>query len=510
MRHARRLLPWFAALVVMSLAITLAPTMVERLAYAAEKGSAEAAREELKQLSQREQLSRLFRTVAKAVRPAVVEVRVKKRVSVTDQQQRLEDFLRRFWGDDEFFRGLPQRPRPDDDQRRAPRERYRLQRGLGSGVIVDGKNGYVLTNHHVVTGADEVEIVLEDGTKHQTEWVRGDWKTDLAVVKVKAKGLVDAPLGDSDKMEVGDWVLAVGAPRGLSQTVTAGIISAKGRKTGGRPYESYLQTDAAINLGNSGGPLVNMRGEVVGINNAIVSASGGNEGIGLAVPSNMAKKILAQLVDKGEVVRGWLGVMIQNVSEDLAEALELPDTKGALVTKVLSGSPAEKAGLRERDLIVAIGGKPVEDMDELRNRVADLEPGKKVKFSLYREGKKETVPVTIGTQPDDLYGRYEVPGVPEKPAKFGLEVQTLTKELARRHDYDEDTKGVLITEVEPDSDAAEKGLRAGMVIDEVNGQKVASNTEFARAAAKTAKKDRLQLRVMTPDGGARYLVLRAK
>jgi len=267
--------------VVVVAAVVAGPMLVERIAYAAEKGSNQAVREELRQLSEREQISRLFRTVAKAVKPAVVEVHVRKREAAPSID--MDEFLRRFFGE----QVPPRDSRPE-------RERYRILRGLGSGVIVDAKNGYILTNHHVVAEADEVDVVLADGKKLDAEIVGGDWQTDLAVVKVESDGLIDAPLGDSDKMEVGDWVLAIGSPEKLPQTVTAGIISAKGRKTGGRPYENFLQTDAAINHGNSGGPLVNMRGEVIGINAAIVSRTGVNEGIGLAIPSNMAVDLQRQ------------------------------------------------------------------------------------------------------------------------------------------------------------------------------------------------------------------------
>jgi serine protease Do len=376
---------------------------------------------------------------------------------------------------------------------------------------VDAANGYVLTNHHVVGGADEVEIVLADGRKYDAEWVRSDWQTDLAVVKVKADRLIAARLGDSDEMEVGDWVLAIGTPEGLEQTVTAGIISAKGRKTGGRPFENFLQTDAAINHGNSGGPLVNMRGEVIGINAAIVSRTGVNEGIGLAIPANMARKVMRQLVDTGAVVRGYLGVKFQPIEDkELAKSFKLPGTEGVLVTEVVEGGPAAEAGVKAEDFIVAVGDKPVTEGEDLRNYIAETAPGTKVNLTLYRQGKKMTVSVTIGKQPEDMYAAYEPESPADRPTRYGLEVRTLTLELAERYGYGKGTRGVLITQVEPDGEAAEKGLRQGMVIDQVNGREVTSTGDFAEALSKAGKDKPLRLRVLRPDGYRRYLMLRPK
>ncbi|KPK81277.1 MAG: hypothetical protein AMJ81_10725 [Phycisphaerae bacterium SM23_33] len=466
--------------------------MVERFAYAAEKGSNTAVREELGKLSQRDQLSELFRAVAKVAKPAVVEVYVKKRVRMPRMFD-MDDFFRRFFED-----RVPQAPGEPAPPRTTPRrERYYVQPNLGSGVIVDAENGYVLTNHHVVGGADEVEVVMADGKKYEAEWVRSDWQTDLAVVKIKSGRLAALPLGDSDKMEVGDWVLAIGAPRGLEQTVTAGIISAKGRKAGAQPYENFLQTDAAINRGNSGGPLVNMRGEIIGINSRIISASGGNEGLGFAIPSNMAKKVMRQLVDKGTVVRGYLGVEFQEVEdEELAKSFNLPGTKGVLVTEVREDSPAAKAGVQQDDFIVAVDGKPVANGDELRERIADIAPGKEARITLYRKGEQKTVAVTVGKQPEDMLAGLEPEPEKERPKRYGLEVATLTRELADRYGYDKKTAGVLITDVEPDSDAAEKGLQPGMVIDQVNGKAVSSTDEFTAALAAVKKDAAVRVRVV--------------
>ncbi len=278
-------------------------------------------------LANADTLSPLFIRVARVLKPAVVEVRVTKRVKMEDMPD-ADQFFQHFFGGDNPF-GEPQTP----GQPSHPRSRDYIQRGIGSGVIVDAKNGYVLTNFHVVGGAEETQVVLYDGRTVKVEWVRTDAMSDLAVLKVDGKDLVDAPLGDSDASQVGEWVLAFGSPEGLPQTVTAGIISAKGRVTDHtNTYQSFLQTDAAINHGNSGGPLVNSRGEIIGINTAIVSESGGNEGIGFAIPSNMVRNVMTQLIEKGKVTRGYLGVTIQAVDENLAKSFNLPTTHGALVT----------------------------------------------------------------------------------------------------------------------------------------------------------------------------------
>ena len=490
---------------------------------AAEKTVTPPEQQELAKLADAEPLSKVFRLVAQKTRPAVVEVRVRKRVAAPQFPfGDLDGFFRRYRGGE-----------PDEDQpapapgprRRAPapapaprggdrgdgRERYFMQQGLGSGVIVDAKNGYILTNQHVVGGADEVEVVLHDGRKYATKWVRGDWQSDLAVIKIDGQGLTAAPVGDSDKMEVGDWVLAIGAPEGLTQTVTQGIVSAKGRTTGGRPYENFIQTDAAINQGNSGGPLVNLRGEVIGINAAIVSRTGAYEGIGFAIPSSMASYIMRQLIDGGKVVRGYLGVGIQDVDEELARSFKLPETKGALVTKVVEDSPAAKAGIQEEDFIVAVNGRKLADKDDLRNYVATLDPGKKCDVTLFRKGEKKAVSVTIGAQPAEMtMSPGEKPAEPEAREKFGLEVQTLTPELAKQSGHPEKAEGVLVTGVEQGSDAAEKGLRQGMVIDQVGAKKVATAQQFAAEAGKLEKGQSLRLRVTTRDGSRQYMVISPK
>ncbi len=496
---------WLPLALVMGLlmgGMVFGPPLAERIAYAAEKGKQEATRAELAELSERDHLSTLFRAVAKAVKPAVVEVRVEKLAKLPD----VEKFLEPFENDFPFrfrFR-FPKR-------QRQPRK----LRGLGSGVIVDAENGYVLTNYHVVGDADEVEVVLGDGRKFEAQWVRSDPDTDLAVIKIGADGLVEAPLGDSDAMRVGDWVLAIGAPRGLSQTVTAGIISAKDRYQYQRfshtSYQNFLQTDAAINKGNSGGPLVNMKGEVIGINNFIASYSGGNEGIGFAIPSNMVRDVMDQLIDRGKVVRGYLGVMIQDLGPRAVKSLGLPDSRGALVTLVEEGKPADEAGIRIGDVIVSVNGKAVANVNELRNAVAGIRPGKIVEVGIYRDGEKMTVELTLIARPA---GRAFARRGEEAPGEtgvrgLGIHVVTATEELAKKYGYKKPVKGVLITEVGEDSDAFDQGLRGGMVITHVQDKPVESAGEFAEAVEGADPGLGLRLRVINPLGGAKYVFLRA-
>jgi serine protease Do len=478
--------------------------MIGRIAYAVELGKSEAARSELAELSKRDNLSVLFRAVAKAVRPAVVEIRIKRKVVVGGRGSSIEDFLRRHFGEDSPFRFEPRTPR---------RGQERFSKGLGSGVIVDAKNGYIVTNYHVVAGADEIDVILADRRKFSAEWVRTDLQTDLAVVKIKPDRLVAAPLGDSDRMAVGDWVMAIGAPRGLAQTVTAGIVSAKGRApTRSGQYQDYIQTDAAINRGNSGGPLVNMKGQIIGLNNSIMTYGGGFEGIGFAIPSNMVRNIKDQLVRKGKVVRGYLGIQIQDVTPELARSFELPTAKGTLVAQVMPGGPASKAGMKDGDFIVAVDGKPTPNANALRNIVASIRPGRTVPVDLYRSGKKMTLRVKLDPQPSDMSAalREGDPSAAPRPKKntdgtveskrYGLTVTTLTADLARTYGYKPTTRGVLITDVRAISDAAEQDLTAGMVITHVQNKPVRSADEFSKAISAKDAASGVRLKLLTPRG----------
>jgi len=504
---AKKSLP-FGLLVVLILSSALAgPPLARRIAFAFESGRPEASMAALTELSGHDKMSALFREIAKVVKPAVVVVHVKQKITYEPAPfPEMDDFLRRFFGEDlpEPFQFHWSYPR-----QKQPKREYYLQ-GLGSGVIVDSDNGYVLTNWHVVRDADEVEVVLHDGRKFDAEWVRTDKQTDLAVLKIRPDRLTEARLGDSDQMEVGDWILAIGAPEGLPQTVTAGIISAKGRTTGRGGYENFIQTDAAINHGNSGGPLVNMRGEVIGINTAIVSRTGVNEGIGLAIPSNMAKNIMRQLIKTGEVVRGYLGVVIQNVDHGLAKSFNLPTTEGALVTSVGKDTPAEKAGLKVGDFIAAVDGKPVKNVNDLRNRIASIKPGTTVKLKIYRDGQEQSLKVKIGQQPADFAALGETgprSGKNKATARFGLKVATMNKQYAEKFGLDRDLKGAVILEVDPDSDAADRGLQPGDVITHVMGKKIISADELTRALASEEAKNGVRLRIRGRNGVTRFVFI---
>jgi serine protease Do len=509
MRHVRQSVPFIVLLAVLA-AIFYAPTLVERVSYAIAAGETKALRDQLPELSKQDQMSGLFSAVARAVQPAVVVVNVRQKMTMqTPAIPDMDDFLRRFFGDEEQFGPAPRRRVPAP----APQPREYFARGLGSGVVVDAEKGYVLTNWHVVQGAEDVEVVLSDDRKAKAEWVRTDPQTDLAIIKIATDHLTAAPLGDSDKIEVGHWVLAIGAPRGLSKTVTAGIISAKGRTTGRAGYESFLQTDAAINQGNSGGPLVNMRGEVIGINSSIVTHFGGNEGIGFAIPSNMVKYVMSQLIEKGKVTRGYLGVTIQNADEALAKSFNLPNTDGALVSGVMEASPAAKAKLKEGDFIVSVDGHDVRNVNELRNEVATIEPGKKVAVMYYRDGKKQSAEIAIEIQPKEMAAGETVEKPPQstKADKFGLKVADLTKDLAQQYGYPapkEGAKGAMITEVNPLSDAADEGLKAGQVILQAGDKAVGSADDLEKALAAHETGDGIRLLVTDPSGGKRFVVIK--
>jgi len=361
-------------------AIFLLPGIIQKVEYAAETGRAEAAREQLQETpAEAVKLADTFNKVATAIRPSVVSITTVRRFqagALGPSQDPPSPFFFRF--------PLPQ-------------QQFE-QRGLGSGVIVSS-DGYILTNYHVVRQADELKVLLSSGKRQTAKLVGADAATDLAVLKVDAQDLVPAPLGDSEKLKVGDWALAVGSPMGLDKTVTAGIISATGRANVGiADYEDFIQTDAAINPGNSGGPLVNLRGEVIGINTAIASRSGGNIGIGFAIPSNMAKKVQQAIVEEGSVTRGRLGVLVQGLTEELANQLGYDSTQGVVVSQVASGSPASDAGLKPGDIILTYNGKKVTGPAQIRNVVAGTAPGTEVELEIFRDGSRQTLTVTIGSQ----------------------------------------------------------------------------------------------------------------
>jgi serine protease Do len=416
-----------------------------------------------------------FADVVAKVTPAVVTIRTEAKASPRYTQ-------------------LPFEGTPFGDLfgQRAPRGRQvpaPLQRGLGSGVIVS-QDGYILTNHHVINDATKIQVELSDRRVVEAKLIGADPASDLAVVKIENTGWPMVKIGDSNAMRVGDLVLAVGNPLGVGQTVTMGILGAKGRATGlgDGSYEDFLQTDAAINQGNSGGALVNTAGELIGINSQILSPSGGNIGIGFAVPSNMAKNVMDQLVQHGRVQRGLLGVTVQGVTNDLASGLGLERAEGALVSGVTPDGAADKAGIKRGDVITSYQGRAVIDTNSFRNEIAATKPGTTVTLKVLRDGKPSEVKATLAEAVPAKDANREGEGEERASARFGMTVEPITPEIARRLDLDRDARGVVITDVDPSGAAASAGLRAGDVIQQINGRSVRSTEEVRSALNATSGK----------------------
>ncbi|HET7698759.1 MAG TPA: DegQ family serine endoprotease [Vicinamibacterales bacterium] len=408
-----------------------------------------------------------YAPVVERVAPAVVTIRVEKRASMVPTGGQIPDELRRFFGDQ-----LP----PQFRGQRVPR----VQRGLGSGVIVS-PDGYIITNNHVVDGVDTVKVELPDSRAFTAKVVGTDPATDLAVVKIDAKSLPAVVFGDSDAVKVGDVALAIGNPLNVGQTVTSGIISAKGRQTpdGSDGYQDFLQTDAAINHGNSGGALVNAGGQLIGIPSQILTPTDGNIGLGFAIPSNMAKHVMDQLIATGKVRRAKLGVTVQRITPDLAASLGLPNTRGALISNVDEGSPAAKAGVRQGDVITSYNGKPVEDNNQLRNAVAGTTPGSTVSLQVLRNGRTETLQATVA-ELESKRERVSTPSAERGEGRFGMTVEP-------------GNGGVTVVELDPAGRAAESGLQEGDVIVKVDGRAVRSAAELKSALDRTDGKPSLLL-----------------
>jgi serine protease Do len=435
-----------------------------------------------------------YADVVSRVAPSVVTIRSERRVRAPQQHPFFDDpFLWEFFGR-RFGREMPQ-----------PQER--VQRGLGSGVIFKS-DGYILTNHHVVDGAEGIKVEMSDQRVFNARVVGSDPPSDLAVLKIDASGLPVLTLGDSDSTRVGDIVLAVGNPLGIGQTVTAGIISAKGRATGvsDGSFESFLQTDAPINRGNSGGALVNTAGELVGINSQILSPTGVNIGIGFAIPVNMARYVTDQLISTGKVRRGKLGVTIQPITSELAASLGLSEVRGVIVSGVESGGPADSAGIKQGDVITAINGKPVEDSNSLRNQVASTQPGTEVTLTVRRDSSEQPIRVKLGELSVEASQAGSDKSEGGSGGLYGMSVSSLNPETARRLGLPESTKGMVVTSVEPISAAADAGLQPGDVITQVNRQPVSSVAELKSALAQT--KERPALLLINRRGAVLFLTMR--
>lgn len=377
------------------------------------------------------------------------------------------------------------------------------QHALGTGFVISA-DGYIVTNNHVVDSADEVLVKMRDGSEHQARVIGADAKLDVALLKIKAKNLKAVTLGDSQALRVGDWVVAIGNPFGLEQTVTAGIVSAKGRVIGSGPYDDFIQTDAAINPGNSGGPLFNVRGEVIGINTAIYSRSGGNNGIGFAIPINLAKSTVSELRETGHITRARLGVHITDLDKETAKALGLKNREGALVPQVEAGSAADKAGIRAGDVIVSIDGEQIKKAHELPIRVARHAPGDKVKVGIIRDGKAKTITVTVEAMPDDKVASNAMASDQQGKVRLGLVVKDLNRDIARQL-HARVKQGVAVEQVQPGMPAARAGIARGDVIYRINGEDVKSLKEFTATISKF--EPGAVLRVMLDRGGDQVFAL---
>jgi len=436
------------------------------------------------------EIPKTFSGLAEQARPGVVNIRTVKTVQGGGRVFR------------HFFRGPPGQTDPFKDffgpfSNGQPSQDFK-QRSLGSGFIID-REGYIVTNNHVIDGADQITVKLSNNKEYDAKLVGRDPKTDLALIKIKnSSDLKPLPMGNSDKLKVGSWVVAIGSPFGLEQTVTAGIVSAKGRIIGSGPFDDFIQTDASINPGNSGGPLINMNGEVTGINTAIAA---GGQGIGFAIPINLAKGIIDQLKSNGKVVRAWLGVGIQDLTPELAEYYGMKGKKGVLVTHVYPGDPADKAGIQSKDIITSVDGKPVDSAKDLLRIIANAEVGKKTSITLLRDSKSERVSVELSKRTDsDRLAQSQ----PDTSEPFGLSVVEMTPENARRYGYESNEKGLLVVDVKPGSKADRAGIRKGDLIKETNRTPVDSLTTFKKEMDKDT--DAFQLLVKRQGQG--YFVFR--
>jgi serine protease Do len=417
-----------------------------------------------------------FADLAEKLKPAVVNISTTKTIRTGRGGQRPpsggSQFDRYFWGDDFFEKFFGD----------VPRKEFK-QRSLGSGFIIS-PDGYIFTNNHVVEQSDKILVKLSTGREYEAKIIGKDSKTDLALIKIKSgESLPVVDFGDSDKLRVGEWVIAIGNPFGLEQTVTAGIVSAKGRVIGAGPYDNFIQTDASINPGNSGGPLFNMEGKVIGINTAIVAQG---QGIGFAIPINMAKVILPDLKTKGKVTRGWLGVSVQDITEDIAKNLKLKDLNGALISDVFKGDPADKAGLRTGDIIIEVNGKKIKDSHELLLMIATFHVGDKIEIKVLRDGLEKIFQVIVA----ERKGQPEVASSMESMENFGMTVQDITPEIGQYLGI-ASKNGVIVVDVKDGSPADEKGIQPQDIILQVNKVKISSVKDFTREISKKSAKNNI-------------------
>jgi serine protease Do len=437
-----------------------------------------------------------FTQLAQQAGPAVVNIRTVKTVDNGGQ------VFRHFFG--------PQGPNegsPFDDffdrffDQQDPREFK--QRSLGSGFILD-RQGHIVTNNHVIENADQIQVKLKNGNEYDAQLIGTDPNTDLALIKIEAdEKLPTLELGDSRDMKIGQWVVAIGNPFGLEHTVTAGIVSAKGRVIGAGPYDDFIQTDASINPGNSGGPLLNMNGEVIGINTAIVA---GGKGIGFAIPSGLAKNVITELKESGEVTRGWLGVAIQELNDELKQYYDV--NQGVMITQVFKGDPADKAGIKPNDIITEVNDKPVDSPRDLSRRIAGIKPGQKAEIKLIREGKTRTFNVEVAKREEEKLaerGRGQAPGSMQE-AELGLDVTDLNQEMARQLNLKE-IRGVIVTQIARDSKAAEAGFQKGDIIREINHEKIGSVTDFKKMIQDAESGQTLAFYVLRPRQGITVIKL---
>ena len=454
--------------------------------------------------------SRTRAILVKNVQKAVVHIKVEK-IMNSNVGQYFNNPMDLY--NDEFFRRFFPELKPPNEKipkkNQNPKREFR-QEGMGSGSIVDGK-GYILTNHHVVGEADRILVILFDGTEKEAKQVGTDPESDIAVIKISGNNLPVLPMGNSDEILVGEDVIAVGNPFGLIQTVTYGIVSAKGRSNVGiNEYENFIQTDAAINPGNSGGPLVSLSGEIVGVNSAIFSRTGGYQGIGFAVPINMARKIMMDLIEKGSVSRGWLGVGIQDVSKDLAKAFQLENTKGSLITGVMPDTPAQKAGILKGDVVIRINGRLILDSNHLRNEIANAGAFTKIDMELIRNGNLLRIKLKLGERPKKIkqVRTYQQSDQNSEKVEFlGMIVEELSEETARKFGF-EFRRGIVIVKVERGSPAEKAGLAPGMIVQEVERQSLINLKMFKEIISKIDK-TKGALFLITTSSGSRYIFLQA-